>query len=163
MKFENNGLASGDDVFGIQYIQQKGGKLAFLKSKDCIARTQAISEFSELYQQRLRWSTKNKHIPGIKMLLMMSIVFAAHLMIFVYLSLVIFTDNTIFVNLLLHHTVLIFLIDYILLKTAARFFNLKEAMSSFLAAKSMHTIYISALGILGLFVKNYDWKGRSLR
>ena len=163
MKFEDNGMASGDDVFGIQYIRQQGGKLAFLKSKDCIARTQAISEFSELYQQRLRWSTKNKHMPGAKMLLMMSTVFAAHVMIFVYLALVIFSENTIFVNLLLHHTVLIFLIDYILLKTADRFFNLKEGMSSYLAAKSMHAIYISAIGILGIFVKNYDWKGRSLR
>ena len=93
----------------------------------------------------------------------MSTVFAAHVMIFVYLALVIFSENTIFVNLLLHHTVLIFLIDYILLKTAARFFNLKEGMSSYLAAKSMHAIYISAIGILGIFVKNYDWKGRSLR
>lgn len=51
---------SGDDVFLLQSIKQKGGKIRFLKSKEAIVLTSPCTSISAFMNQRSRWAGKSK-------------------------------------------------------------------------------------------------------
>jgi cellulose synthase/poly-beta-1,6-N-acetylglucosamine synthase-like glycosyltransferase len=164
MNFEiNNKQASGDDIFGIQYIRENNGRIQFIKSKKALVSTEVLKDLGALFQQRLRWSTKNKRMKSWKMKFMMLIVLLANLLVLVYIPAYFVLNKTIVSILLFHHLFFMLSIDYMVLKSLSVFFNIESCMQSFLQNKLVHCLYISTVGLLGILGNRYKWKGRTLR
>ncbi len=53
--------------------------------------------------------------------------------------------------------------DFFLLRTASRFFGISKLMTIFPFAEWLHTGYIFWVGMLSLFVKQHEWKGRKVK
>jgi poly-beta-1,6-N-acetyl-D-glucosamine synthase len=51
-------LASGDDIFLLQSIKKRGGKIHFLKSSAAILSTKSANTIKEFINQRQRWASK---------------------------------------------------------------------------------------------------------
>lgn len=160
--FDTQGHASGDDVYAIQKVAaETPKKVMFLKSKKAIVETNPLKSFKNLYQQRLRWATKNKTMTGRSMQIMMAIPFLNALMIIVHLIFFFWFGNIALILFAFHLTLKCFS-DYLLLDEMSQFFGQEKIMKSFLAANLLHIFYIAVIGFLSLFVKNYKWKGRKV-
>jgi len=158
--FDTNSNASGDDVFTIQKIAQSNPeRIYFAKNKKAIVSTEPVNTFKDFYKQRLRWATKNKSMDSLSMQLMMVIPFINAIMIIGHLFAVLYFGQTAWV-LFVFHLTLKCLADYVLLDEMSRFFDQEKTMKSFLWCNILHVLYIAVIGLLSLFVKNYEWKGR---
>lgn len=159
-QFDTQSYASGDDVFTIQQVAaETPQKVLFLKSKEAIVKTNSAKSFKSLYQQRLRWATKNKSMKGLNMQMMMAIPFLNAVLILAHFISFIFVGNIAFILLAFHLSIKCFS-DYLLLNEMSQFFGQEKIMKSFLVSNLLHIVYIALIGVLSLFVKNYEWKGR---
>jgi len=163
MMYELNELGSGDDVFGIQYVKNNGGRIHFIKSKKALVSTEVLYDLGSLFQQRLRWSTKNKLMRSFKMKWMMLIVLLANLLILVYIPAYFILNKSIVMILLFHHLLFMLSVDYLVLRELSRFFDIDSCFRSFMKNKLYHCLYISFVGLFGIVGKQYTWKGRTLR
>jgi len=88
-------FASGDDVFLIQAIADTyGDEVFFLKNGEAAVTTEAESTWRSLYQQRLRWGTKNKSYNKKAILITLGVVFVYCCSIVLNLSLIPFFGYT---------------------------------------------------------------------
>jgi len=162
-KFDTSHLASGDDVYKIQSVAERDGALVhFLLNENAVVNTAPEDDFKSLVQQRLRWATKNKLMKSKTMQMMMAIPFLNAWVLIFHLLLIFYFGMTAFVLCVFHWSIKIG-IDYVYLKKLNHFFKQKIAMKYFLPANVLHVIYIAIIGLLSMFVKNYNWKGRSVR
>jgi cellulose synthase/poly-beta-1,6-N-acetylglucosamine synthase-like glycosyltransferase len=160
---DNRSTASGDDIFLIAKITRgQGLPVRFLKSTAVVVPTPAAPDWAAFFRQRLRWGTKNAAAPasagttlalGIAFLLSWSILLSPLLFLVVG-------------HFWLVHLVLLLLLksraDYRLLKTACQFFHQEHLLKSFARSEAMHIGYIAFIGLASLFVRKYQWKGRSV-
>ena len=152
--------ASGDDIFTIQKIAHDHHEdIHYIKDKNAIVTTTPVSTYTDLYQQRIRWATKNKSMPRLTMQMMMGIPYINAILILVHLSMMIFFGEHI-ILLFLFHMMTKLMIDYVYLKELTDHFDAQESMKYFLTSNVMHIIYITLIGTLSFFVKKYSWKGR---
>lgn len=158
--FDEKGLASGDDVFKIQAQAKKDkNEIHFLNHKDIIVNTQPETTWKALYNQRIRWATKNKLMQSKKMQLMMAIPFMNAWLLLIHFALFfIFGLNA--MVLLLFHMALKLSVDYIYLKKLNNFFNEKGSLKYFFLSNMLHVLYLALVGTMSLFVNKYEWKGR---
>lgn len=159
----NRSTASGDDIFLIAKITRgQGLPVRFLKSTAVAVPTPAAPDWPAFFRQRLRWGTKNAAAPasagttlalGIAFLLSWSILLSPLLFLVVG-------------HFWLVHLVLLLLLksraDYRLLKTACQFFHQEHLLKSFARSEALHIGYIAFIGLASLFVRKYQWKGRSV-
>jgi cellulose synthase/poly-beta-1,6-N-acetylglucosamine synthase-like glycosyltransferase len=160
---DNRGIASGDDIFLIAKIAgEQGHPVRFLKSAAVAVPTPAAPDWPAFFRQRLRWGTKNAAAPasagttfalGIAFLLSWSVLLSpllflaiGHLWLIVLGLLLLLKSGA----------------DYRLLKTACRFFQQEHLLKSFARSEALHIGYIAFIGLASLFVRKYEWKGRSV-
>ncbi len=162
VSFAATDIASGDDTYAIQNIAQSEPEaIYYIKDKNAIVTTAPIDDYRSLYQQRIRWATKNKLMKGYKMQVMMLIPFINALVLMIHIPLMIYIGLPAFIFCLFHITSKL-MIDYLYLRELSDFFDTKASMKYFLVSNIMHVIYLSGIGFLSLFVKKYNWKGRSV-
>jgi len=161
---EKHNYASGDDVFFVQWMAKKKKKIGFSKDSDAIVSTGAESTLRGLYQQRLRWSTKTMAYKDIGMKALMALIFIFHMLIFINL-----VFGCVLMNARLFSASILMLLikaifDFRLLNRLSRFFDHPYRLNQgFFIMIFLHSLYIVMIGIIGLFVKNYRWKGRRVR
>lgn len=154
----NEHIASGDDVFLMQKIQESfPNKLGYLNSKQALVKTQSIDSWQELYQQRIRWSKKTSSLPNI---LIKGIGMSVLLVNFTIIILFFFG----FFDSLQWKIGFVFLavkilLDSLLVYLTGKSTNQKIPIFTWLLSSLLYPIFSVSVILLGSFSR-YQWKGR---
>ena len=155
-------LASGDDVFLMQQIKKIFGasSIVFLKNKEAVVKTQAVSKFDNFLRQRKRWASKTKAYKDIFAILTALCVFGFNLML---LKLMVFWLIGIMdFQILLIASLVKVIIDFPILFAVTRFGGQPKLMWFYLPIQLLYPFYISMTAILSFLSPN-KWKGRLIR
>ncbi|MEO9476393.1 MAG: glycosyltransferase [Cyclobacteriaceae bacterium] len=156
----NEGIPSGDDEFLLQKINAgRPGQIIFLKSREAIVATPAKETVSELFNQRVRWTSKWQFHKNWFARFSTVYVFTDYLtyIIFLALALASFVDLRVFVGIL----VVRFLSVTIYQFSIARFFrfSFSTVVGLGLTLQIIYPLFVALLGIASIF-GSYSWKGR---
>ncbi len=153
-------IASGDDMLLMNKIKSKYPKqIGYLFSRDAIATTKPMPDWSSFLNQRIRWASKADKYEDKSLLPVLLGVYLFNLLLF-----------TMFFAGLFNIKLLIFWLAFMALKTiiewrymkvTATFFG-KVSIMQFAALQPLHVTYMVVAGWLGKF-GNYKWKGRSVK
>ncbi len=150
-------LASGDDVFLLQKVLMRKGKVGFIKSKKAIVETFAEEKFLPFLHQRKRWASKNFRKPEILSMAVGTLVLSMNLTLFVCLAL------GFFVPILFKHGLIFLLIksfsDLMLLYPFARFLGKERLLFLLLPAQLFTATYTTVLTFIHPIL-SARWKNR---
>jgi cellulose synthase/poly-beta-1,6-N-acetylglucosamine synthase-like glycosyltransferase len=153
-------IASGDDMLLMNKIKAKHPtKIGYLFSKEAIATTQPMPDWSSFLNQRIRWASKADKYQDKSLLPVLLMVYLFNLSLFLMFFLGFFFCELLvaFLFLLLIKT----LIEWFYMKVASQFFG-KLSFVHFALLQPLHIVYMVVAGWLGKF-GNYQWKGRSVK
>jgi len=152
----NEKIASGDDVFLLQKaVKNFPAEVGFLPKKDFKVITNPAENWSELFQQRIRWAGKSKaYSSGFGKLVAMT-VFLANLAFILSLILIVFGFFEMIILLLIK-----VISDLMLANQTARFYQIK--IKNTLLTALVYPFFSSTVAFYSLFGK-YEWKGRSFK
>jgi len=154
-------IASGDDELLLQKISLSGKyELAFCKDARAIVRTDALGTWKEFRAQRIRWVSKSKAYINRGPNIVQAVSYLGFLT-FPLLLIASFSDikyfwiglGAFFIKLL---------IDILIMYQAARFFHNLRLLRWFMPLEVVYIPYVIWIGMAGLFVKRYSWKGRKV-
>lgn len=152
----NETIASGDDVFLLQKaISSAPKKVGFLLAKESIVATKPVENWSELFQQRVRWASKSTGYSSVYGKLLALVVFGGNLAWI--LSFLLWLTSVLDQNIFMLFVALKFLIDFILIYKTANFFESK--LQYVLASSLLYPFFSVSVAVFSLFGK-YNWKGR---
>lgn len=154
----NNTIASGDDIFMLENAQtQFPEKVGYLKSRLAVVETFPETSWATLISQRTRWAKKTakQNNSGIKAIGIL--VFLTNLIILATPFLIL----TNFINIWLGFSVLCikFLIDFMLLHKAGRFFRKRISVVKVITHFYLYAIISTWIVVQSPFV-TYTWKDR---
>lgn len=159
---EDGGIASGDDMFTIQYLAKKGpSKITFVRSLDATVTTKGETTLKDLIAQRKRWAGKSRHYPEKNIILVQGYVFVLVLAIWANFVLGLATDGlgvfTAVMMLFIKVTM-----DYLFLNYLCKYYEKEEATKKFLFSAASYNIYILFAGLVAMLPGKYNWKGRKV-
>lgn len=156
-------LASGDDMLLMEKMARRfPQQLGYLKNREATVLTKAQETWTAFYHQRIRWASKSSDYQDWQVTAMLGIAWLfcwSILMSLLSIPLLGWTGVYLFLGQLLVKTMM----DYALLSRTTRFFNRSDLMAYFFPAQVLHIFYIVSVGTLSLFIKKYQWKGRSVQ
>ena len=161
-------LASGDDMLLMHKInKQFAGQIKYLKAKEVIVHTAAMSTIKDFLNQRIRWASKADTYKDHRIVLVLALVYLVNLGLLLFPILSFFYQSPIFIHLRLIHIWCIFLffkigVEFYFLWPVAEFFNKKQLLWYFPLAQLFHIVYTVVAGFLGKF-GTYKWKGRLVK
>lgn len=162
---DNDGIASGDDMFLIQKIARHfPGGIFFLKSREAAVWTSPEPDWPAFWRQRLRWGRKNAALPEwpVRLALLTVWLFCWCLLCVTgYAALG--TAGWTIPGLALLLWGMKALADYLLLRELCRFFSREVLLRWFWPSFFLHTFYIAVVGLAGLWPGKHRWKGRITR
>lgn len=154
---ENNGIASGDDVFLLQKATKKyPEKVHYLKSDANIVLTKPLDDFKSLFHQRVRWASKTASYESGFGKVLALLVFAGNVAIVISFFLTLFSLFS-FWNWYLLFAVKIF-IDFLILYQTGKFLQ-PNSVKFFLISNLFYPFFSVAVAVFSMFGK-YEWKGR---
>ena len=161
----NNHIASGDDIFLLEKVQQKySGKVHFLKHREAAVVTQVESHLRAVIEQRVRWSAKTSQQKEIRTKFFGLIVFFANL--FFVIALFGISNarhyNYEYSSLYLVYIFQKIVLDIVLVIILADFFKKPFSIIHFLANSFLYPMVTLWVVIKSLF-GSYHWKGRNFR
>ncbi|WP_299114555.1 glycosyltransferase [uncultured Winogradskyella sp.] len=157
----NNSIASGDDIFLLEKFKRiNSKKIVYLKSKNAIVYTNPVSNFRQLIQQRLRWTSKTSQNPNWFSKFVGIIVFLANLVCMSLIPLLML--QLIAPRIALALFVIKLAIDFLLLFKTTRFLKQENVLYSFITSSLLYPFFSVYIVILSWF-KSYNWKGRTFR
>ena len=156
-------IASGDDMFTIQYLAKKNpSRISFVRSLEATVTTKGENTIKDLMAQRKRWAGKSKHYPEKNIILVQGYVFALVLIILANFVLGLVTDGlgvfTAVMMLFIKVTM-----DFLFLNYLCKYFEKEEATKKFLISAASYNVYILFAGIAALLPGKYIWKGRDVK
>ncbi len=156
-------LASGDDILLMQKMAAHfPGKTTFLKHPEATVRTRPQPTVSAFIQQRVRWASKSTAYREWTVTFILGWVFLYCWFILISLaSIPLFGLGMGILS--LAALVVKLAADYFYLRMMAKFFRREDLMKSYVASQFIHIAYIAVVGLLGMLVHRYEWKGRKLR
>lgn len=155
----NETIASGDDVFLLQKaVSVASKKVGFLLAKESIVATKPVENWTELFQQRVRWASKSTGYASVYGKLLALVVFSGNLAWIV--SFLLWLVGLLDQNIFMFFVALKFLIDFILIYKTANFFESK--LQYVLASSLLYPFFSVSVAMYSLFGK-YNWKGRNFR
>jgi len=155
--------ASGDDVIFVQWQHNKGKKLSFSTGFETIVITPPLANLKEFYAQRLRWASKTISYPSIGLTILMALIFVFYVSIVLFPILYIWNGNHSLLILPFVFLTLKIIGDQLLLRKVSQFFGSEYELGLKAIALSItHLGYLIGIGIAGLLIKRYTWKGRTV-
>lgn len=155
----NETIASGDDVFLLQKaVSVTPIKVGFLLAKESIVATKPTENWTELFQQRVRWASKSTGYSSFYGKLLALVVFGGNLAWI--LSFLLWLTSILDQNIFMLFFALKFLIDFILIYKTANF--LESKLQYVLASSLLYPFFCVSVAVYSLF-GNYSWKGRNFR
>jgi cellulose synthase/poly-beta-1,6-N-acetylglucosamine synthase-like glycosyltransferase len=164
-------IASGDDMLLMHKLYTRyPARVLFLKSKEVIVTTEAMSSWKGFFNQRIRWASKADTYDDKRILLVLVLVYFLNLLLLLLPITAIFSNATFSmgnVNLSIIQYWLLLLIlktitELFFLFPVAVFFNKKKSLWWFPMAQPFHILYTVIAGWLGKF-GSYQWKERSVK
>lgn len=157
--FEGNSeVASGDDVFLLEKAYQNNpNQVHYLKSKQAIVTTKALSTIPELIHQRVRWAAKTSAYKNRFGKIAGSIVFAQNALLIVCLFITLIgalNPKVLLISFLIKVSV-----DIILISKSAVFFNQTKHLKHYALAAFIYPFFSVYVVIIAVF-KGYQWKDR---
>jgi cellulose synthase/poly-beta-1,6-N-acetylglucosamine synthase-like glycosyltransferase len=153
----NSEIASGDDVFLLQKALKFDSKLVgFCTDKESIVATKSVSNWKELFYQRVRWASKSSAYVDRFSKSLALVVFLTNLFLVIGFGLWLLSFLP-FENLLFYFGIK-FLVDFMMITKSANFFN--QRVRFLLICSLVYPFFTSAVALYSLFGK-YTWKGRS--
>lgn len=155
----NKEYASGDDVFLLQAIRKQFGSktVHYIKSRDALVSTPALSGFKEFINQRLRWVSKNKGYRDVNVLASGALVYAVNAILPVLIVAGFFNWMAWKAALIWYIAKLV--IDFPVLAGVVSFSGIGKTILLLPIMEIVNAFYTSFIGIAGLFIP-YEWKGR---
>ncbi len=153
-------IASGDDMLLMHKIwKQQPGKVHYLKSKDAIVSTRAMTTWKAFFNQRIRWASKAKNYDDKRIIAVLLLVYLFNL---TFAGLLVggfwFHDYWIYFLGLWGAKTLVEIPFFI---SVADFFNKQWAVKFFFFFQPLHILYTIISGLFGQLGK-YEWKGRKV-
>jgi glycosyltransferase involved in cell wall biosynthesis len=157
---ENKNWASGDDMFLVERFSQLG-QVAYLKTPYAVI-TKAESSWSDLYQQRIRWATKNRSYNHQGVRNTLSIVFLFNFFIVLAFFLAIIYGSK-WLTIALTMLTLKIIVDRLYLNKMTEFFDKIITWRQHIVVTFIYMVYIVGVGFTSLVIKKYTWKGRRVQ
>ncbi|MEP4535442.1 MAG: glycosyltransferase [Cyclobacteriaceae bacterium] len=156
----NEGIPSGDDEFLLQKINaSRPGQIVFLKNRDAIVETPAKETISELFNQRIRWTSKWQFHKNWFARFSTVYVFIDYLTYIIFLALALFNfiDLRVFIAILAVRFLSVTIYQF----SIARFFrfSFSTVVGLGLTLQIIYPLFVALLGIASIF-GSYSWKGR---
>ncbi len=154
--------ASGDDVSLVQaYAEQVPGSIAFNASPSYTVHTDALESLGQVYQQRLRWATKNTSYSNLYQKVAMGIPFLLSLgsLAAIALGLVQLEYGILGLAMISLKAI----VDTIYLVYVQKSFAHYVSPIAMIYHSGLHTVYIGILGLVSFLPIKYYWKGRKVK
>jgi len=156
----NQQIASGDDVFLMQKMQQHKFEIEYQTNTRISIITNAPTSWKKLFKQRIRWAAKTSAYKNTTSQLTAMVVFGTNL----FLMLLLFGGlfqllpwSAFFILFFLK-----FNLDFVLLFKTAKFYKNVKLLKSYGLSAFLHPIFIVICALFSFF-KSYKWKGRSFK
>jgi len=156
--------ASGDDLMLLQKIAKRyPNDIAFLKNTAAATYTTPKRSLREFMQQRIRWATKTTNYPDKGVTFTWALIWLFCISIPANLVAGIFVPALLW--LALAQLAIKIILDYIFLASVATSLDRKDLvrMSVYIPSIFLELTYVIVIGLLGLFIKKYEWKGRQVQ
>lgn len=156
-------IASGDDMFTIQYLAKKDpNKITYVRSLEATVTTKGEKTIADLISQRKRWAGKSRHYPEKNIVLVQGYVFLLVALMVFNAVFGLFTDGFgVFIALLMLFIKVT--MDYLFLSHICQHYEKEEATKKYLISAASYNIYILFAGLVAILPGKYVWKGRSLK
>ncbi len=147
---------SGDDIFLLQSVKKRGGKIRFLKSESAFVTAKSAKNLSGFVHQRRRWAAKSPSYTD------WQIIFTAILILSISvweLALLFFSISS-WKALILFGTLFLlkYLADNIFLMKIRKFFQFERTWLYSILLSVVYPFYIVFVGISALVIKPRKWK-----
>lgn len=143
-------IPSGDDVLFLEDAKKiDPKKIAYLKQKNASIITYPMQNFGDLVRQKTRWASKFNANPNQTNALLAIIVFLTHLFTLFFLGKAAFTLHLPLFG--LFFILSRFLIDFLLLFLASRYFNKPVQWLWVLPLSFLYSVYVLIISVLSLF------------
>ena len=154
-----NTIASGDDMFLLEWAKKQGKKVYYLKSPKSMVYTPSEPTFSKMLKQKSRWALKAKHYSDKNILVTGVLVSLVSLMQLVLLVAAFFNPflGLVFISMLISKL----LVDYRLLRAGSNLFGLIPCLRLLLFFQLLYPFYVFSVFVYPLFVP-LTWKGRKI-
>lgn len=147
---------SGDDIFLLESIKKRGGKIRFLKSESAFVTTKQSSSLGQLVKQRRRWTAKSKLYTDWQLIATALIVLSISLVLLCLAALSFYKQIYLFT----FFAVFLFkyLLDTIFLSSVSSFFQLYNIKYYSFALSLVYPFYISFIALSALVYRPKSWK-----
>jgi cellulose synthase/poly-beta-1,6-N-acetylglucosamine synthase-like glycosyltransferase len=146
---------SGDDMFLLQSIKKRNGKITFLKSETAIVSTKAVDKFGAFIKQRQRWTSKSKLYSDFDTIYTALIVFSITILqVLLLIAALINIDYLILFATLFS---LKLMVDIHLILKVKNFFKIKNIVLNSFLLSLIYPLYITFTAISGLLIKTKKW------
>ncbi len=152
-------LASGDDMFLLEWMKQQKKTIHFVKSMEAIVETAPLPKWSDFLQQRARWAAKAPHYKDRQIILSGLLVSSVNVLL--VLSLLGSFFSPLFWKLFAFYLSSKCLVDYILLKAGATTYKLKITLFEVIFWQILYPFYVIAVLLYPFFTK-LQWKSRRI-
>lgn len=146
---------SGDDVFLLESVKKRGGKIRFLKSESAFVTTKQAGTLLDLIKQRRRWSAKSRFYTDWHLILTALVVFAICLLLLALAVLSFY--NMIFLYAFLALFILKYLLDSVFLSTVSKFFQLNNIWLFSFLLSIFYPFYIVFVAVSSLVFRPKKW------
>jgi len=146
---------SGDDMFLLENVKKKNGKIRFLKSKKAFVSTLGSDSLFGFYRQRRRWAAKSTSYSDWHIIFTACIVFGLNL--FLLILGVLAFSNFHYALVLLTLFLSKFFLDTSFLLSVRSFFQLKKVWIYSLILSLIYPFYITVVALTALIVKPVRW------
>jgi glycosyltransferase involved in cell wall biosynthesis len=152
-------IASGDDMFLLEWMKKENKKIHFLKSTKALVETKAIHSLQKFMQQRARWAAKASKYKDRQIIL--SGLYVALSNLTLILSFVLSFCQPELLKAFVFLIVTKGLIDYMLLKGGSKIYGLSVRLLEIIAWQLLYPLYAFSVLCYPLFFK-LQWKSREI-
>jgi cellulose synthase/poly-beta-1,6-N-acetylglucosamine synthase-like glycosyltransferase len=154
-------VASGDDELLMHKIQHAGYQIGFVNQPQAIVDTKACNNFTELWQQRVRWVSKRGAYNHPAMRRAQTAAWFSAFVFWVGLIGWLFDWTNVCFFILV--TVPKILLEFLILYQGTNLLKQRQLLYRFIIEFPVYTLFVVVIGIRGLLpIKYYSWKGRKV-
>jgi len=146
---------SGDDIFLLESVKKRGGKIRFLKSESAFVTTKQAGTLLDLIKQRRRWSAKSRLYTDWQLIFTALVVFTVCL--FILALAVLSFNNPIFLYVFLALFFSKYLLDSIFLSAVSKFFQLNNIWGFSFLLSIFYPFYIVFVAVSSLVYRPRKW------
>lgn len=157
----NSDIASGDDIFLLEKAtRQKATKVKYLKCKQAVVSSSALTTWKHLITQRVRWAAKSSAYKNWFGKLTGLVILALNALLICCLPLL--AIGVLTPMALVYVFIVKFAIDFLLIYKTANFFDQTSHLKHFILSSLCYPFFSVYVVFIAVF-KGYNWKGRSYR